>query len=259
LLGLALLAYYILFYLPLARRADSLDEPLQKAWRKLALSMDQTNATTLDLSRLTNQLTETRQALALVESTRKQAATRLDLSPELKTKMNAPFQLVDYQNERSKQIEEFEKQAADQKITLDPAVFAGFPEHTIDTVDPALLWPALAFTDDLLGSAIRCKVTAIHWLDVPVAMTNAPGTDTAGRWDAIPLQVEFTASADSAAEFVQSLPLRADEIRAAGLPGPPAGDKLPLFIDRLIIKKQSPEKLDEVRVWLQAIGFVLRE
>src|SRR5207248_6718278 len=111
---------------------------------------------------------------------------------------------------------------------------------------------------DLLDSAIRCKLTAIHSLDVPLTMTNAPGTDSSGRWDAIPLQVEFTASADSAAQFVQSLPLRGEEIRAAGLPGRP-GDKLPLFIDRLIIRKQSPEKLQEVRVWLQAIGFVLRE
>jgi len=25
------------------------------------------------------------------------------------------------------------------------------------------------------------------------------------------------------------------------------------------MKKQSPEKLDEVRVWLEAVGFVLRE
>jgi hypothetical protein len=36
-------------------------------------------------------------------------------------------------------------------------------------------------------------------------------------------------------------------------------DKTPLFIDRLIVKKQSPDKVDEVRLWLQATGFVFRE
>ena len=36
-------------------------------------------------------------------------------------------------------------------------------------------------------------------------------------------------------------------------------DKPALFIDRLIIKKQAPEKPDEVRVWMRLIGFVLRE
>jgi hypothetical protein len=54
------------------------------------------------------------------------------------------------------------------------------------------------------------------------------------------------------------LPLRANEIQAAGLPEAPA-DKPPLFVDRLIMQKQSPDKADEVHVWLRAVGFVLRE
>ncbi|HTL17090.1 MAG TPA: hypothetical protein VL793_07630 [Patescibacteria group bacterium] len=256
--GLALVAYYIFFYMPLARRAASLDAPLNRDWRKLSALIEQTNSTTLDLARLTNQLNETRQALAQVENTRQEAASRLDLSPDLKAKMNSPFQLVDYQNERSKQIDELDKQAKDQKITVDPPVYAGFPEHTIDTADPSLLWPALELTDELLASAIQCKVTAIHTLDVPLPMTNSPAPEAYGRWDEIPLQVEFTASADSASRFLQSLPLRADELRTAGLPAI-STNKAPLFIDRLIIRKQSPEKLDEVRIWLQAIGFVFRE
>jgi hypothetical protein len=256
--GLVLVAYYLFFYLPLARRAASLDEPLQKNWRRLAASIDQTNATTLDLARLTNQLTQTREALAMVETTKKEAAARLELSPALKAKMAAPFQLVDYQNERSKEIDDLDKLAKDQKITVDSAVYAGFPEHTIDTADPALLWPALALTDDLLGTAIRCQVLAVYSLEVPLPATNAPAPEAYGRWDAIPLQIEFTASGTNATRFVQSLPLRAEELRAAGLPAS-SPDKAPLFIDRLIIRKQTPDKPDEVRVWLQAVGFVFRE
>jgi len=256
--GLALVAYYFFVYTPLARRAASLDAPLQRDWNKLAASIEQTNSTSLDLGRLTNQLNETRAALAQVENTRQQAAARLDLSPELKARMSAPFQLVDYQNERGKQIDELDKQAKDQKIAIDPVVYTGFPEHTIDTTDPSLLWPALELTDQMLGTAIQCKVTAIHSLDVPLLMTNSGPPEAYGRWDQIPLQLEFTASADNAAHFLQSLPLRSDELRAAGLP---VGNtnKVPLFIDRLIVKKQSVEKIDEVRVWLQAIGFVFRE
>ncbi len=256
--GILLLGYFLVFYLPLSRRAASLDDPLQKAWRKLAASLDQTNSTTLDFMRLTNQLNDTRQALGLLENTRKEAALRLDLSADLKTKMNAPFQLVDYQNERSKQIDDLDKKAKEQNISIDAAVFAGFPEHTVDTADPALLWPALSLTDQLLMSALRCKVSAIHSLEVPLLITNTPAPDFSGRWDYIPLQLEFTASAQNAAQFIQSLPLRAEELHAAGLPEAPA-DKVPLFISRLIMKKQSPDKLDEVRVWLEAVGFVLRE
>jgi hypothetical protein len=109
-----------------------------------------------------------------------------------------------------------------------------------------------------LLTAIACKVSAIHSLEVPLALTNAPTAETAGRWAEIPVQIEFTAPAGSAVKFVQTLPLRTEELRAAGLTNAIV-DKAPMFIDRLIIKKQSPEKLDEVRVSLQAVGFVLRE
>jgi hypothetical protein len=36
-------------------------------------------------------------------------------------------------------------------------------------------------------------------------------------------------------------------------------EKPALFIDRLVIKKQSPDKPDEVRVWMRLVGFVLRD
>jgi hypothetical protein len=254
----ALAAYYFFLFLPLSRRAESLDDPLQKAWLKLAASLDQPNAPTLDFLQITNQLRETRQELEQLESAKKKTAVLLELPATLRARVNAPFQLVDYQNERSKQIDELDRAAKQQKVVIDPAVFVGFPEHTADVQEPALLWPALALTDDLLLTAIACKVSAIHSLEVPLALTNAPTAETAGRWAEIPVQIEFTAPADSAVKFVQTLPLRTEELRAAGLTNAIV-DKAPMFIDRLIIKKQSPEKLDEVRVSLQAVGFVLRE
>ena len=64
--------------------------------------------------------------------------------------------------------------------------------------------------------------------------------------------------ASSAARLFQCLPLRAEEIRAAGLLEA-AAEKPVLFIDRLVIQKQSPEKPDDVRVWLRVVGLVLRQ
>jgi hypothetical protein len=256
--GLVLAAYYLFVFLPLARRADSLEEPLQKAWRRLAVSLDQTNATMIDFLHITNQLNETQQALAIFQNAKEKAAARLELAPALRARLNASFQLVDFENERSKQLDQLDQQAKAQKISVDYAVFAGFPVHTADIQEPALLWAALAFTDDLLDTAVRCKVAAIHSLEVPLALTNSPSFEAGQRWAEIPMQIEFTAAADNAVKLFQSLPLRAEEIRAARLPEA-ATEKAPLFIDRLIIKKQSPEKLDEVRVWLRVVGYVLRE
>jgi len=255
---LGLGAYYLLVYVPLGRRADALDAPLQRAWKKLTTSLEQSNAVAIDFLHITNQLAETRQALGLFEDAKQKAAARLELGMAVRAKINAPFQLVDYEDERSKQVDELVRLAKQHQASIEPRVFAGFPEHTADIKQPALLWGGLAFVNELLTTALQCKVSAIHSLDVPLALTNVPSADDTEMLTEIPLRVELTGSFASVASLLQSLPLRAEEIRAAGLPESPA-DKPPLFIDRLIIKKQSPEKPDEVRVSLRAIGFVPRE
>jgi hypothetical protein len=257
-LGLALAAYYLFVMLPLARQAKSLDQPLEKAWRTLAISLNQSNATSIDFLHITNQLSETRQALLSLESAKEKAKARLQLGATVQAKMQAEFQLVDYDNERSKQLEDIGNLAKQQHAVIDPAVFGGFPEHTADVKQPTLLWAALALTDSLLCTALHCKVSAIHSLDVPPVLTNAPPTNGVERLTEIPLQLEFTGSAASAVQLLQSLPLRADEIRKAGLPKAPA-DKPVLFVDRLIVQKESPNKPDQVHVWLRVVGFVLRE
>ena len=127
---------------------------------------------------------------------RQQATARLQLGPAVRAKMHADFQLVEYENERSKQLDELSNLAKQQQVTVEPAVFAGFPEHTADVKQPALLWAALSLTDGLLRTAFQCKVTAIHSLEVPLVLTNAPPTNGLERLAEIPLQVEFTASAD---------------------------------------------------------------
>jgi hypothetical protein len=63
LVAVALGAYYIFVFLPLGRRAESLDAPLGKAWQTLTNTLNLSNAVAIDFQRITNQLTETRQAL----------------------------------------------------------------------------------------------------------------------------------------------------------------------------------------------------
>jgi hypothetical protein len=255
--GLVLAGCYF-FVLHLAHRAERLDEPLKKDWQKLSISLGQTNASAIDFLHITNQLSETRQALLILENAKQQAIARLQLRAAVRAKIRADFQLVDYESERSKQLEELSNLARQQQVAVDPAVFANLPGHTADVKQPGLLWAVLALTDSLLRTAIQCKVSAIHSLEVPPVLINAPPASELERLAEIPLQVEFTASAASAARLLQCLPLRAEEIRAAGLLEAPA-DKPVLLIDRLLVQKQSADKPDEVHVWVRALGFVLRE
>jgi hypothetical protein len=93
-------------------------------------------------------------------------------------------------------------------------------------------------------------------LDVPLALF-APIRTAAGPVE-IPLDIEVSGATSTVTDLVRSLPLRAEEFKAAELP-PPSTNKPALFVDRLVIKKQSPDKPDEVRASIRVIGFVFTE
>jgi hypothetical protein len=231
---------------------------VQKAWQRLSISLDRTNALAIDFLHITNQLTETRQAVAILENAKRQATTRLQLGAAVRAKIHSDFVFAEYLGERDKQRDDLASLAKQEQVALEPAVLFNYPEFTADTKQANYLWAALAFTDSLLRTAVKCKITSILALETPPVLTNAPPLVSIEPLLEIPLLLEFTGFATNAEKLLQCLPLRADEVRAAGLPEAPA-DKPVLFIDRLVVQKQSPDKLDEVHVWLRAVGFVLRE
>lgn len=255
--GLGLALYYVMVFAPLARKDRSLDDPLQKSWRKLAASLDQTNSAVIDFRHITNELFETRQALATLESDRSKIAARVELGAVARARLSMPFQFVDYENERGRQMEDLTKLATQNGVTLDARALTGLPEYTADARQPELLWAALALANDLATTAMLCKVSTIHALRVSWTPGGSPPSDLPTIVE-IPLQIELSGTVASAANFLQMLPLKGDEARAAGLAGSP-DDKRALFLDRLVIKKQSPLKPDEVRMALRVAGFVLRE
>ena len=249
---------YLFIFVPLSRNAESYDQPLEQAWRKLAGALGQTNANKLDFVAITNQLVETRHAIAVLETARKQAQARVELNDQVRARMNETFQLVDYDNEVVRRVSDLTRLAAQQKVIVEPAVFTGFPQQTAEVRESGLLWAELAFIDGLLTSAINCQVATIHSLTTPLLLTNAPPTNSVRMLAELPVQLELTGPATNVARFLQSLPLRAGELKAAGLPEATT-NKPALFVDRLVLRKQSPDKPDEVRVSLRAVGFVFRE
>jgi hypothetical protein len=251
--GLGLAAYFFFVLTPLSRRAAALDAPLEKDWQALAARLGTTNSVTIDFQGITNRLARNREALVVLKKAREHAAKRLELPQEVRLRMDDPFQLVEYENERSRQLDELRQLARQRKVNVNPAVFDAFPEHTADVRQPALLWPALEFIRIILTSAIESKVAAVHSLSVPVWFTEGPPAP--GMPAEIPLQLEISGPMETVAALIQSLPLRTDEIRTAGLPPVPA-NKPALFVDRLTIRKQAPEKPDDVRASLRIVGFV---
>lgn len=258
LLAAMLAAGYFLALAPLSRRAAALDVPLQQSWRKLTLALGQTNAVRVDFTAITNQLAETRRAIAALESARQRALARIQPGETLRTRLSQPFQLVDYDNEVGQRAAALTRLAREHNVALEPSVFAGFPRQTADIREPNLLWAELDFIDQLLRMAIQARVTAIHSVSTLAALTNAPPTNGLAALAELPVQLELSGPAPNVARFLQTLPQRGEELIAAGQTNAPA-DKPALFIERLVLRKQSPERRDEVRATLRAVGLVLRE
>ena len=255
--ALVLAAGYLFVVLPLARRVDQLNEPLNAAWRKLSASLGQTNNVTIDFTTLTNQLDVTSEAMTALEIARKKAAARTALGEAVLERMRAPFQLVVYEEERGKQQDDLFRLATQNQVALAPAVFDGFPAHTADVRQPSLLWAELALVQDLLTMAIHCKVTGIQSLSVPIVFTNAPPPSGVRSITEIPIRMDLIGEAPKVASFLQSLPLRGEELSAAGLPAV-ATNKPALYLDRLVLRREVPEKPDEVHASLRIVGYVFR-
>ncbi len=253
--AMALAGYYLFVFLPLSHRADSLETALGNDWKKLVAELHQpSNTVTLDFESLAQQLSATTQSLAAVQFARKQAAARFELSRDLRSKMSASFQNLEFENQRGERLEELFSLAKKQQVALDESEMSlDFAYYPTEMVEPSLHWPALSMADGLLATAIQCKVSAIH------AFTSLlPSGGGPMRPAQIRFKLEVSGPAPNVLRLIRCLPLRGDELAAAGLTnGPPA--KLPLLLDRLVIKKQSPDKPNEVRAALVVGGFVFNE
>lgn len=256
--ALVLVVAYILVLLPLGKQAEKLQGPLDKAWQSLAVALGSTNRPDIDFGGITNQLVASQQALAELERARTKAAARTELSAAVYERMNGPFQLVDYENERGRQQDDLRKLAAQHRVTLAPAALDGFPTHSTAVTQPTLLWAELAVVEGLLTTAIHCKISVIHSLTAPPVLAPPLPLPDGRTLAEVPVQIEFTAAAPAMARFLQSLPLRTAEMKAVGLPDVKI-NKPALFIDRLLLRKQNSEQLEELRVSLRVVGFVFRE
>ena len=256
--GMVLAAYALFVFLPLSKRARSLDAPLEANWRKLSAALHQTNAASLDLAGIVERLRQTRQSMSSLMSVQKQAALRVDLGEDIATRMREQFQLVDYQNERQRIISELAGLSQQGQTALEPPVLGGLPEYTAEVQQPSLLWAQLSFINHLLTTAVHCKISVVHALSVPATLAESYPTNRPPVLSEIPMQMELTGAAAHVMQFLESLPLRAEEIKAAGLPEAPT-NKPALFIDKLMLRRQSPDKPDEVRLSLRVFGFVFPE
>lgn len=257
--GLFLALYYILVLVPLGDRVNTLDKPLQDAWKKM-LKYRLTTATAqgVDLDTLERRLNQLKLTANELEQFTETARNRAALEPAVQAKMRQPFQLVDFQNERQLRLEELERMAKEKKIAVDSGVPYGYPEYSSDLKQPSLLWGHLAAVHQSLLVAIQCQITAINGVSARSPRRIPPDEMQPRIADELPFTLQLTGNMSAVNRFLTTLPLRTAEAQALGLPELPA-TKPALFIDRVMVRKESPEKPDIVRVELRAVALIYRE
>jgi hypothetical protein len=169
--------------------------------------------------------------------------------------INSPFQLIEFQNERQLTTEQLWRLARQKTVQLDPALAAGFPEYFADRRYPAFLWAQLRLLQDVLNTAIASEVSLIHSVSSPPVDVYASETGGPDYLAEVSTQIELVGNATAVLRFLESLPLRADEILARGLPEA-SPNKPAYFIDQLLIRKESRDKLDDVRIRAIVRGFI---
>jgi hypothetical protein len=260
LVALGLGAYVWLVYQPLVRQGAELDGPLIELWTELAELSPAAPLQVGDrLPQIDAALDQAREAIDTLGRTREALEARIDPGPGLVERIEAPFQLIEFQNERLLVGEQLTRLAQQRKVTLDPGLASGFPEYMVDRAHPSLLWAQLTLLRHTLTSAINSGVTAVGAARSP-AFTLHRGVHAGGEFLVeIPIELELLASAPAAVRFLESISLRSDEIQERGLPEAGA-DKPAYFIHRVLIRRESREKLDEVRLRLTVSSLVyLRE
>ncbi len=255
--GLLLALYYAFVFQPLSRRVASLDQPLTNAWHRLVMTNRAHEACAgLGLSEASRRVDELRGAWNHFEAAQRMVASRLQLPQEINARLAEPFQLIDFQNDRSRQAEALVRLAKEQGVACDLAAVNGLPEYSVDLVDPRLLWPRLFFARQLLLAAVHCKVGGLRALIQLPSIDHRADRSGDGLLEELPMRLELFGPAEAVARFVTSLPLRGDDLNAVGL-GAVLTNKPIFLVDQVFARKHSPESPGDVLLELSVSGWVL--
>src|SRR5688572_6519273 len=173
--GLAIALFYVAVYRPLSYRADALDLPLAAAFSKL--STNSLSGFAVDASTPTNvqhSLARARLALTNLARAEKAILERIRPGPALRARLEEPFQLIDYLNDRQQRLEKLDQLAKERRVSVPAEVWASVPEYAADEKNASTLWIQLFVTEQLLGTAIRAGVSNISFLQILPGRTHEP-------------------------------------------------------------------------------------
>jgi hypothetical protein len=252
---LALLFLYWFGYRGLAKHSAELDAPLMALEKQLTATAGASTARqAIDLPAMTNRLARLELALEGFRQAGNTALARINPEPEVRVKIREAFQIFEFEKSRMQLLTEMRDLAANNKVTLAADVLAGYPDFIGEVANPSLLWAQMSLVHQTLASAVVQQPRAVSGLKLLPARSHVAARQIA--LEEFPIRIEMFGSMEAISAFLQSLPLRNEELIEHGqrdVPGP----KQALFIDRMILKA-SAHAPNEMHLDIVVSGFVRR-
>ena len=247
-----ILAYFLFVYRPLNARTKEKESLLRQTWSRIETIHRKKQAPDrIDYNHISQSLKRLAPNMERVKQT---LLSRIEIDSFYRDK-SLEFQLVDYENHRQEVIESLGKLAQTRQSQIPPSVFEGFPAYHSDLSHPNYLWIELALTQHLLQSMIYADVESISKLSVQRQRTPSADADLPPPLIPVISEIQFVCDSSSLFRLLLMLPLRAEEIQKDLNIAYPA-NKPSLYIEQILIQKNSPEKPAHIFVWMKIVGFI---
>lgn len=252
-----LIAYYLLVFRPLVQEERAKIGPFEDVQAELAEIAENNPAISgLSFGALNEIESKLRQSLINSSEARNLIDKRYAPEPAIATNLVRAWQLIDYQNERSKRSAALGSLAQTKNVKIFPAVTAGLPELTADTERERenLLWAQLGLVDAVMKTAVEGGVTSLDSVGVPEPIIYPAGNKSETQLIEIPIRVEFSGNWEEITRTLGTLLLEEKDRKKLGLPDL---EGLPgMSLRHIIARKSPPEGPSTIQLEVEFSGFI---
>lgn len=255
---------------PVARRSADEDGPLRDLAEQLGRATVEAGLPRgTALNALSNRLEALRSASDSFATAVREALPRIEQPPEVRTRLEEPFQLVEFLNESQRRLEELASAAQAARVKLAPGLARGFPRYQPELEHPELLWVQLAMVTRVVRTAIRSGVQDVKQVAVeplPVLETTEyglgaippPAPRRTEDWATVRMHLVAVGAAEAVGRLLVALTFTPEELAATGLPEELAG-RPALFVDHVLLRRDQLEAAERVQVELVVTSVVPTE
>lgn len=247
---LLLVAYFLVITLPLMIKEREINGELMIAVERLSAEGHGMNS-----GEVVANIERIQKDIASLSKIGGETSRIIQLSDELESMLERPFQLLDFDHTKFLLIDRIRNLSRENKVVLFEGWERRLPVPGPGLEPPHLLWTQLGVIDQLIRSAILAGVDRIDEVRLVPATRISGDAVSEGQNLEVAVRMQLTGKMEAIHSVIMMLPLNADELQELELAefGEP---KSSFFLNRIILRKNSTGNPDEVSLDFVASGFL---